>query len=265
MRVLLVVLLSIFSFACSDSSTPSKTFKPIGEQVNEHVEPKSNLQVPNNQSLSAYRIAITGNSHIIGLNRNVASIIRQISDKNTVESKVIGHGFLDESITSTNSNDTLTNGNWSHIILQGQKYSQSRTRNYPTSGAQWWIANAKAVGVTPILFPEHPQRGDSTEGAYVYGLHQGITLYQASCIAPVSLVWDRVQLLMPHLNLHATDGNHASALGKYLTALVFAEVITGQRIDSVTLDPVSGLLPDEQLLMAQAVSEIIFQHPACPF
>ena len=265
MRVLLVVLLSIFSFACSDSSTPSKTFEPIGDQVNEHVEPKSNVQVPNNQSLSAYRIAITGNSHVSGLGGVVTSIITQISGEKTAESQMIGHGFLDVSIKSTSSLEVLANDNWSHIILQGQKYSQSRTTNYSTTGAQRWIASAKDAGVTPILFPEHPQRGDDTEAEYVYGLHQLITAQQASCIAPVGLVWDRVLQLMPHIALYATDGNHASALGKYLTALVFAEIITGQRIDSVSLAPVSGLLPDEQLLMAQAVSEIIFQHPACPF
>ncbi|WP_372771081.1 hypothetical protein [Pseudoalteromonas sp.] len=265
MRVLLVVLFSIFSFACSDSSTPSKTFEPIGDKVSEQVEPKSNVQVPNNQSLSAYRIAITGNSHVSGLGGVVSSIIKQMSDEKTAESQMIGHGFLDVSFKSTSSLEALANDNWSHIILQGQKYSQSRTTNYSTTGAQRWIARAKDAGVTPILFPEHPQRGDDTEAKYVYGLHQVITAQQASCIAPVGLVWDRVLQLMPQIELHATDGNHASALGKYLTALVFAEVITGLRIDSVTLDPVSGLLPDEQLLMAQAVSEIIFQHPACPF
>ena len=88
MRVLLVILLSIFSFACSDSSTPSKTFEPIEGQVNEHVEPKSNVQVPNNQSLSAYRIAITGNSHVSGLAGVVTSIITQISGEKTAESQI---------------------------------------------------------------------------------------------------------------------------------------------------------------------------------
>lgn len=265
MLLVAAFLLTLMLTGCSDTIKPLNEIEQAVIDVNSQLTPKNNIDVPNNLDSGAYRIALTGNSHIAGLGSAVTAVIKQIAPAKIAESKVIGHGFLDVSITSNSSLVMLANDNWTHIILQGQKYSQSRTTNYSTTGAQRWIANAKDAGVTPILFPEHPQRGDDTEANYVYGLHQGIVAKQASCIAPVGLVWDKVMLLMPNLKLHADDGNHASALGKYLTALVFAEVITGQRIDSVTLDPVSGLLPDEQLLMAQAVSEIIFQHPACPF
>lgn len=265
MRLIIIVILSAFIIACSDSATSTIAFEPISSKGGGQVEPQSNEAVPNNQSLNAFRIALTGNSHIAGLGSAVTAIIKQITPEKTAVNKVIGHGFLDVSFASTSALQMLANGNWSHIILQGQKYSQSRTTNYSTSAAQNWIARAKDAGVTPILFPEHPQRGDSTEAEYVYGLHQSIVAKQASCIAPVGLVWDKVLQLMPHLKLHADDGNHASSLGKYLTALVFAEVITGQRIDSVALTPITGLLPDEQLLMAQVVSEMVYQHPSCPF
>jgi hypothetical protein len=265
MRLLLLLLLSVSLLACSDSAKPINNLEQIETDLNWQLKPKFNGEVPNNLDSETYRTALTGNSHISGLGNIVNSVVEQLTPNKQTESKVIGYGFLDASSKSSRSLQMLVDETWSHIILQGQKYSQSRSQTYSTTGAEKWIALAKQHGITPILFPEHPQRGDNTEAEYVYGLHQAIVAKQASCIAPVGLAWDKVLMLMPNLKLHADDGNHASAIGKYLSALVFAEVITGQRVDSVTLQPVTGLLPDEQLLMAQVVSEVIYQHPACPF
>ena len=265
MRALLGLILLCALVACSESPKPIAQIDKSVEEINWQLKPKFNGEVPNNQGVPSYRIAITGNSHVAGLGTEINNAITQLTPEKSVEFEVIGSGFLDDSILNSSTTQALKNGNWTHLILQGQKYSQSRKTTYPTTAAEKWIANAKERNIMPILFPEHPQRGDTTEAQYVYGLHLNIVERQASCLAPVGLVWNRVLQLMPNLRLHASDGNHAAPLGRYLTALVFAEVITGQRVDSVILTPVNGVRADEQLLMAQVVSEVIYQLPPCPF
>lgn len=258
MRLMFICALLVLS-ACSKEKTAvvlDKQAPPVLEG------PTDNLTIPNNSGSKHYRIALTGNSHIVGIGALIEKLVTQLAPNSSVETRTIGAGFLDDSVKMSSS---LEQGQWTHIILQGQKYSQSRKTVYPTVAAELWIANAKAVGTTPILFPEHPQRGDITEAEYVHGLHLNIVQKQTSCIAPVGLVWDRVQTLMPHLTLHHSDGNHAADLGQYLTALVFAEVITGVRVDSISFEPINNLSVDRQLLLAQAVSEVIYQHPACDY
>ncbi len=265
MRALFGLMFSCALVACSDSPKTLNDISKTIDDINWQLKPKYNGEVPNNQSVNSYRVAITGNSHVAGLGAEINKVITQLTPQKQTVSETIGSGFLDDSIRSSSATQALESGNWTHLILQGQKYSQSRTTTYSTTAAEKWIANAKELNVMPILFPEHPQRGDTTEAQYVYGLHSDIVAKQASCLAPVGLVWDSVLQLMPNLRLHASDGNHAAPLGKYLTALVFAEVITGQRVDSVILTPVNGVRADEQLLMAQVVSEVIYQLPPCPF
>ena len=264
MRVFLFTALVALTGCSGDAPSIEGVDEAIAE-INEQLRPKNNLDVPNNQGVTEYRIAITGNSHVAGLGMNVASIIAQLSPEKSVYTETIGQGYLVDSIASSNTNDRLNEGNWSHVILQGQKYSQSRSRYYPTEGAKEWIAKAKEAASTPILFPEHPQKGDTTEAQYVHDIHLGIAESQQTCLAPVGLTWDRVIELVPSLTLHSTDGNHASRIGQYLTALVFAEIITGKRVDSITLSPIEGVSADVQLVIAQAVSDTLHQHKACPF
>ena len=59
----------------------------------------------------------------------------------------------------------------------------------------------------------------------MYDLHVSIANKQSTCVAPVGLVWDRVISLMPRLELHHADENHASNAGSFLTALVFYQTI----------------------------------------
>ena len=64
--------------------------------------------------------------------------------------------FLDTIVDNDSIVELLQNKKWTHVILQGQKYSQSQSVLYPTNATITWIQRAKAVGATPILFPEHP-------------------------------------------------------------------------------------------------------------
>jgi hypothetical protein len=71
--------------------------------------------------------------------------------------------YLDERLDDSPSIEALHSEEWNHVIFQAQKYSQSGIVGYPTNAAKVWITRAKQINATPILFPEHPQKGDIDE------------------------------------------------------------------------------------------------------
>ena len=122
---------------------------------------------------------------------------------------------------------------------------------------------AKSQNAIPILFPEHPQQGNSQEGQKVHDLHVSIANIQSSCVAPVGLVWDRVIKLRPNITLHQTDGNHASDTGTFLTALVFYETISGFSADLIPFINDIDIDRTTQALLGQITSEVIAENPPC--
>lgn len=225
----------------------------------------TNKAIPNNQHSEEMRIALFGNSHVSGLAPLIQQAISAGNPQRPVAVVNLAGGFLDNSQIQSTRESAITQESWTHLVLQGQKYSQSGTVTYPTSKAQAWIKLAKDYNITPILFPEHPQRGDTTEATRVHQLHVGIANQQSACIAPVGLVWDRVQLLAPNVVLHASDGNHASYTGKVLTTFVFYEVITGEPADLLPVIPEFNVPANTQQLFKQVVSEVLQTHTPCQF
>lgn len=259
-----VLLCALLLSACSSGSKKDNTI-PVIEKEPPPGDLVVNLSIPDNQQLDEYKVAIVGNSHTSGLGNRVSDLISQSMPNKKVSFVHLSSGFLVETVADASAQSEFKNGGFTHIVLQGLRYSQSRSTTYPTSYAETWIQRAKTLGVTPILFPEHPQRGDLTEARYVHRLHMNVINNQKACIAPVGLVWDKALQLVPSLTYHAPDGNHAAEVGQYLTSLVFVEAITGQRVDSLSLPQTQIVSPDIQLLFAQITSQVIYDNPACQF
>ena len=114
---------------------------------------------------------------------------------------------------------------------------------------------AKEHKITPILFPEHPQKGDPAEAKQVYDLHLAISQKQPSCIAPVGFVWNRVLEIMPSINLHSADGNHTSYAGNVLTAMTFYQIITSELTDTMPFIPAIDLKDGQCVRLKQGVME----------
>ncbi|MGI2002338.1 hypothetical protein [Shewanella frigidimarina] len=224
---------------------------------------EQNLPIPNNQNTDQYRIILYGNSHVSGLSGLITDLIKTGKPQSEAEVVVYGGGYLVDSYAKDTAQERLEEGNWTHAIFQAQKYSQSQSVSYPTIAAQKWLDKAKSLGVTPILFPEHAQKGNIAEGDYVLGIHKAIASSQDTCLAPVPLVWKRVLQISPGLPLHHNDGNHAAYLGRFLTSLVFYEVITGQSADLLPYIPSIEVTEEIQTLFGQLVSEVIAMKDPC--
>jgi LysM repeat protein len=159
--------------------------------------------------------------------------------------------------------ELLNNESWSHLVLQGQKYSVSESVSYPTNAARYLVELAKSQQTTPILFPEHALQGNFREGEYIYEIMQKIQQQNHACLAPIPHAWRLALTLHPELQLHESDGNHASLQGAFLTALVLYEVITGSPADQLPDIKEIALTAQVQQLLRQQASNSMQQYPAC--
>ena len=71
--------------------------------------------------------------------------------------------------------------------------------------------------------------------------------------------------MKPELELHNSDGNHASNVGSFLTALVFYQIITGNSADLMPYINNVGVSPEIQGFLGQMASQIIAENPACDY
>jgi hypothetical protein len=222
--------------------------------------------LPDNSNASAYKVLLMGNSHAAGLRQTLEQLLILGQPGKAVDAQLAPNpGFLDDRVNDGESEQKLECEQWTHVILQGQKYSSTGTGTYPTTAAEYWIRGSKELGATPILFPEHPREGNTWEGQTLWDLHSGIAVRENACVAPVGLVWDEVIFRDPTLVLHRPDGNHASEAGLLLSALVFYQIITGQPVES--LPELSGFNIDSatEQIMKESVSSLLFVYPPCVF
>lgn len=219
-----------------------------------------------NSGADAYRVLLMGNSHAAGLSTVLAELLALGQPSKSTDVQLSSRaGFLADRVNDGFSEQDLEREPWTHVILQGQKYSTTGSLTYPTNAAEYWIRGSKEQGATPIMFPEHPRHGNTWEGKVLWDLHSGIALRENTCVAPVGLVWDEVIFKAPSLELHLPDGNHAAGAGLLLTALVFYPIITGQTVES--LPDLSGFNIDAatEQIMKEAVSSMLNVYQACNY
>ncbi|MEW6995092.1 hypothetical protein AADZ84_12590 [Colwelliaceae bacterium MEBiC 14330] len=247
--------------SCSGSTEDKATEPEPGSDYT-----SSGLTVSNLQDAQHYKVLFFGNSHVGKLPLFISQLIESGLPHKSLTTKGTPNAlYLDERLHDTASLEALESEQWTHVIFQAQKYSQSGTVEHSTHAAKVWITRAKQIKATPILFPEHPQAGDIDEGIRVYELHQTISADEPSCVAPIGHVWKKILTLRPELSLYEADGNHANTQGQLLTSMIFYEIITGESADLLPFISEIEVDIDTQALMGQMVSEILTEMPACEF
>jgi len=258
-------LLLLLSACGSDSTGSAQTPVLPDEKVSGSNGASENLAIPDNRALDAFQVLVIGNSHVQSIQKLLTIIFENGVKEKELDIDTRVGAFLDLIVDKESYIELVETRSWTHIILQGQKYSQSQSVLYSTEATRTWIQRAKNKGATPILFPEHPQRGNPQEADYIHSLHVDIADEESSCIAPVGLSWNKVIAVEPDLNLYQADGNHATELGALLSALVLYQVVSGQIADTL---PYIAALPgteSEQALLGQMASQTIAENVPCAF
>jgi hypothetical protein len=248
--------------ACGGSNSSSGDVAPIVEVVKQPIS-SENLPIPDNSALDNYQVLIIGNSHSQPMQKLLTILFSHgLNDKNVaIETRIAS--FLDVIVDNEDLISLIEKKPWTHIILQGQKYSQSQSVQYSTEETKIWIQRAKNIGATPILFPEHPQQGSPQEALYVHSIHEGIASEESACVAPVGLTWNKVLEIEPALDLYHADGNHAKELGSLLTALVLYQMVSGEVADLLPyIDELPGT-EATQALLGQLASQTIAKNISC--
>lgn len=219
-----------------------------------------------NSGATAYKVLLMGNSHASGLMPVLEQLLLLGQPTKSIEVR-LSHdpGWLADRVNDGFSEQMLESDSWTHVVLQGQKYSTTGVVEYPTTAAQYWIRGAKLQGATSILFPEHPRQGNDWEGQALWDLHSEIATRENSCVAPVGLTWDEVIFRDPTLALHLPDGNHADDAGLLLTALVFYPIITGESVDTLPGLGSFGIDAATEQIMKSSVSSLLFTYQACRY
>ncbi len=266
-RFLLITLLSIsWLSACGGGGGTAEA--PGLPPPSPGLPAATTAAVPDNRQRDPLQVLIMGNSHASSndLPGLLAGLLRHQRPAASVEVVLApGFGFLDELLNNAGTRAALESRRWSHVILQGQKYSVSAQQSYPTEAAQAWIGLSKALGATPLLFPEHGQRGNAAEGQRVFSLHQAIAAKAPACVAPIGPAWDATLLQMPGVMLHSADGNHAALAGSLLTALVFYELITGMPASALPHQPTLAIEASLQQRLREQASAAIARHGGCVY
>ncbi len=256
----------IILLACN-SDTKETVKQSSSDYIKELIaNTQAELATPNNQVVDHYQVLLMGNSHINGLEKMLKKLIfARFPTKQVTSSSTQDLYYLSDRIKDKASIDKLINTPWTHVILQAQKYSSSGAYSYPTDAAISWIKLAKNQYATPIMFPEHPRLGNTTEGLRVYQLHKRIAEEESSCVAPIGLAWDRVIEHYPEISLYYEDGNHANITGSLLTAFVLYQVITGESADELPYIAAIEVAELTQDLLRQIATYTLEQNPACNF
>jgi hypothetical protein len=226
----------------------------------------TSLPLADNTNASAYKVLLMGNSHAASLRATLQRLLVLGQPAKTIDVQLSpSTGFLVDKVNDGVSERKLESEQWTHVILQAQKYSSTGTLTYPTTAAEYWIRGSKEMGATPIMFPEHPRKDNTWEGQTLWELHSGIAARENTCVAPVGLIWDEVIFRDPSLVLHQPDGNHAAATGLLLTALVFYQIITGESVESLPSLAEFNIDPATEQMMKESVSYLLFVYPPCTY
>lgn len=213
-----------------------------------------------------FRVLLIGNSHSsrAGLPHILETLLEAGGTDTTAHVKALGHwAFLVERLDDNITQKALESRDWTHVVLQAQKYSTTGRYSYPTDAAEEWIRRIRDRGAQPILFPEWARREHRDEALRIHRLHLGIASREFACLAPVGLAWEIMRDANPDIMLHDRDGNHANRLGALLTAYVLYHSITGESPVELPYIKLRGASEENQNALRTAAGMATGLMPPC--
>ena len=174
------------------------------------------------------RLLLVGNSHTHSqeLPQRIVKLIEFANPGKRVAARTVSVGFLDDALRDPNMAQLLKEHPWNAVVLQAQKISSSGRYTHSTAEGVDLAKQARALGLSVFFYAEWGLKGSVDSTARTDRIYRDMAQASNAILIPVGLVWEEVLRQSPNLELHDFDGNHQSAVGADLTALVIASTIT---------------------------------------
>jgi len=121
---MLVAAVSLSS--CGGGGEQASDSVPAGDSAGPHGLSRYTESYPlvDNSGAGAYKVLLMGNSHASGLYSVLVDLLALGQPDKTINMQLSSSGgFLDERVNDGFSHHDLESEPWTHVILQGQKYS----------------------------------------------------------------------------------------------------------------------------------------------
>ncbi len=137
------------------------------------------------------------------------------------------------------------------------------------------IELCKKAGTVTVIFETWAEKAKPENQIEMNRRYQNLAKEQGALLAPIGEIWSAVLTELQDEcgeDLYFRDGEHASAIGDYLVAMVLTKVITGKlpkqdflkaydfTIPGESWFPVNESVEDEVVTIPQNVADIIRRH-----
>ena len=211
------------------------------------------------------RILFIGNSYTAGV-RTALQQTLNATEASELQFITKGGATLEQHLNTPATIQTITEGQWTFVVLQEQSQTPALGGQYTASFNQsvdQLSQIIKDAGATPVLYATWGRRdGDSrnqalfpdfgTMNAKLTSAYQQAATRNEALLVPVCQTWAAVKKKDEALwkKLYKKDGSHPSAVGAYLTAYVFSQQLNPHAETKQAPAP-TALTQSEQALLQQ--------------
>lgn len=182
-----------------------------------------------------FKILLIGNSYTF--NNDLPKLVKEMikENKRGVEIKALtpGGAKLEDHLNSSFTVDTIRNGNWDIVILQGHSLEPLRNPTGFSKAATDLIQIIKESDADVYLF----ETWSRAEGHSIYSeawsghnpdsmqsklsmKYQELAKNTDASVIPIGTIWRQLLNESQDMELHSTDGSHPTQIGTYLTACI---------------------------------------------
>ena len=228
------------------------------------------IESRNNELL---KVLFIGNSYTF--NNNLPDQVKKMfTDQNKaisieIKSFTPGGARLQDHLNSTFTLDTIRNGNWDIIIIQGHSLEPLNNPIGFKDAALTLIKIAKDSGAEVYLFetwsralgePEYSEEWSGQNPAAMQKLiskeYTDIAIITDAIVIPIGRIWQRLRIEIPEIELYSTDGSHPTPCGSYLTACVIYKYLFDEDPTDIKYYP-NGIKKSEAKKLRAAAENII--------
>ncbi len=168
----------------------------------------------------------------------------------------------------------ILHGKYDYCVIQEQAHPMTDESDTTTYTARI-IELCKKAGTVTVIFETWAEKAKPENQIEMNRRYQNLAKEQGALLAPIGEIWSAVLTELQDEcgeDLYFRDGEHASAIGDYLVAMVLTKVITGKlpkqdflkaydfTIPGESWFPVNESVEDEVVTIPQNVADIIRRH-----